>query len=143
VLVLWILRKWAFPKIIETIEARRETLEKSLVQAKQTQEALARAEVRADEIIAKSRAQADDVLAEAKKAASEVIAKGETAAGQRAALIIKEAETRLDSERQKLRQDLRAELADLVAEATEKIIAEKLDKNRDMQLIDRAIKELA
>jgi F-type H+-transporting ATPase subunit b len=58
-------------------------------------------------------------------------------------LIIKEAETRLDSERQKLRQDLRAELADLVAEATEKIIAEKLDKNRDMQLIDRAIKELA
>jgi F-type H+-transporting ATPase subunit b len=55
VLVLWILRKWAFPKIIETIEARRETLEKSLVQAKQTQEALARAEVRADEIIAKGR----------------------------------------------------------------------------------------
>lgn len=142
VIVLLVLRRWAFPKLISTIEERRQTLEKSLVQAHKTEEALVRAETKADEIIAKARANADEVVAGAKKAAAEVIAKGETAAGERAALIIKEAEDRLSSERQKLREELRRELANLVADATEKIIDEKLDKERDMNLIERSIKEV-
>jgi ATP synthase F0 subunit b len=141
-IVLWIFKRWILPPILKTLEQRRMTLEESLEQAKENQEALARAETRADEIIAKARASADEALAEAKKSAAEVIAKGETAAAMRAALIIKDAESRLSTEREKLRQELRAELAGLVADATEKIISEKLDKSRDMRLIDQAIKEL-
>ena len=142
-IVLLVFKRWILPPIMKTLEQRRRTLEQSLEQAKKTEETLAKAETRADVIIAHSRAQADKVIAEAKKAAAEAIAKGETAAAERAALIIKEAEARLESERKKLRQELRAELTDLVADATEKIISEKLDAKHDMDMIDRAIKELA
>jgi F0F1-type ATP synthase membrane subunit b/b' len=55
-------------------------------------------------------------------------------------LIVREAESRLSEEREKLRGELREELAVLVADATEKIIHEKLDDKRDMSLIERAIK---
>jgi F-type H+-transporting ATPase subunit b len=143
VLVLLVLRKWVVPKLVETMDKRRETLEQSLTNAKATEEALAKAEVRAEEILSKARAQADEALAEAKDAGSGIIAKAESAAGARAELIIKEAESRLEEEREKLRTELRAELADLVADATEKIIHEKLDEKRDMSLIERAIKGLA
>jgi F-type H+-transporting ATPase subunit b len=143
ILVLLILRRWVFPKLISTLEQRQQTLEKSLVQAKKTEEVLAKAEVRAEEILARARAQADEVLGEAKQAAAGAIAAGETAAAKRGELIIKEAEARLSDERDKLRQELRAELADLVADATEKIIEERLDKSRDMSLIERAIKGMA
>lgn len=142
-IVLAVFKRWILPPIMKTLEQRRKALAESLEHAKAAEETLAKAEVHADEIIAKARDNADEVLAAAKKAAADVIAKGETAAGQRAALIIKEAEKRLGTERDKLRQELRTELAALVADATEKIITEKLDKSRDMQLIDRAIKELA
>lgn len=143
IIVLLILRRWVFPKLVATIEQRQQTLENSLVQAKKTQEALASAETKAEEILARARAQADEALAEAKKAAAAIIADGETAAGKRAALIIKEAEMRLEEERKKLRQELRQELAVLVAEATEKIIEQKLDAKHDMSLIERTIRSLA
>jgi F-type H+-transporting ATPase subunit b len=140
VLVLLILRKWVVPKLVATMDKRRETLEQSLSNAKATEEALAKAEAKAEEILGRARAQADEALAEAKDAATGVIQKAEAAAGRRAEMIIKEAETRLGEEREKLRAELRAEMADLVADATEKIIHEKLDAKQDMSLIERAIK---
>jgi F-type H+-transporting ATPase subunit b len=142
-LVLLILRKLIVPKLVETIDKRRETLEQSLEHARQTEEALAQAETRAEDILTRARAQADEALAEAKDAGAGIVAQAETAAGERAGLIVKEAEARLGEEREKLRTELRAELADLVADATEKIIHEKLDPKRDMSLIERAIKGIA
>jgi F-type H+-transporting ATPase subunit b len=139
-IVLWVLRKWVVPKLVDTLDKRQSALEKSLKDAKATEEALARAETKADEILNKARAQADEALAEAKKAGMDAVAKAESAAAGRAELIIKEAESRLKDERQKLRQELRKELADLVADATEKIVAEKLDEKHDRSLIERVIK---
>jgi F-type H+-transporting ATPase subunit b len=139
-IVLFILKHWALPKLLATLDARRESLENSLVQAKQTEETLAKAEASAEEILTMARTHADQALAEAKKAAGGVIADAETAAAQRAITIVKEAEAHLSEEREKLRQELRNELAELVADATEKIIHEKLDVKRDMSLIERAIR---
>lgn len=143
VLVVLILRRWVTPKLIETIDKRRETLEQSLEHAKQTEETLAKAEASAADILSRARAQADEALAEAKDAGAGVVAKAETAAAERANLIIKEAESRLSEEREKLRLELRSELAELVADATEKIIHEKLDEKRDMSLIERAIRGIS
>jgi len=143
VLVFLILRKWVVPKLVGVMEQRRQTLEQSLENARATEEALAKAQAAAEEILSKARSLADEALAEAKDAGAGIVAKAETAAGQRAELIVKEAESRLDEERQKLRTELRAELADLVADATETIIREKLDDKRDMSLIERAIKGIS
>ena len=140
VLVFLILRKWVVPKLVATMDKRRQTLEDSLEHARKTEETLAKAEARAEEILGKARAQADEALAEAKKAASGRIAEAEVQAAERAARIIKEAETRLGEEREKLRQELRGELTKLVADATERIIDEKLDAKQDMSLIERAIR---
>jgi F-type H+-transporting ATPase subunit b len=139
-IVLAVFRKWVIPKIVATMDERQATLEESLKNAKATEEALARAEIKAEEILSRARTQADEALAEAKKAGQAAIAEAEDAAAGRASLIIKEAETRLGQERDKLRQELRAELADLVADATEKVIEAKIDAKADMSLIERAIK---
>jgi len=143
VLLLLILRRWVLPKLVATIDARRETLEKSLEQAKQTEETLAKAETKAEDILTKARVQADESLAEAKKAAASHIADAEAKAAERASLIIKDAEASLSEEREKLSQELRKELAVLVADATEKIIDEKLDPKQDMSLIERALRGVA
>ena len=143
VIVLWVFKRWILPPILRTLEQRRQTLEAGLVNAKQTEETLAKAEAKSEEILGKARALADAALAEAKQAAGGVIADAEAAAERRAGLIVKEAEAKLSQEREKLRQELRAELAELVADATEKIIQEKLDPKRDMSLIERAIRGLA
>lgn len=142
-IVLLILRRYVFPKLVATLEARRSALEQSLAQAKETEEVLARAETKAEEILAKARANADQALAEAKKTAETIVADAEGAAAERAKLIVQEAEAHLEQERAKLREQLREELADLVADATEKIIHVKLDAQRDRSLIEQSLRELA
>lgn len=142
VIVLLILRRYVFPKLVATLEKRREALEQSLVQAKQTEEALAQAEVKVEEILTQARLSADEILGESRRSAETVIAKAETAAEERAGHIIKEAEEHLEQERSQLKEDLRRELAGLVSEATEKIIRIKLDASHDRKLVEDSLKEL-
>jgi F-type H+-transporting ATPase subunit b len=141
-LVMLILRRYVFPKLVATLEARRKTLEESLAQAKRTEEALERAELKAEEILAKARASADQAMADAKTQADTIIAAGETAASERAARIIKEAEASLGKEREKLHSELRKELADLVVTATEKVLRQKIDASEDRALIEKSLKDL-
>ena len=139
-IVLLIFKRWILPPLTKTLEERRKTLDKSLVQAKETEEALARAEAKAEELLAKARDQADEALAEAKKAGVESISQAEAAAAKRADLIVRDAEKHLGQEREKLRTELKAELADLVAEASGKIIQQKLDDKADRTLIEKVVK---
>lgn len=142
VIVLLILRRWIYPKLVATLEERRKTLEDSLVQARQTEEVLQKAEAKADELLQAARAQADAALADAGTRADEIIAKGETAASERAVRIIKDAEAHLAQERQQLHDQLREELADLVAVATEKVLQAKINEREDRSLIERSLREI-
>jgi len=142
VIVLLILRRWVFPKLVQTLEARRKALEDSLAQARLTEEALAKAEAKAEDILARARAAADTAMADARSQAEKVISAAETEAGVRAARLIKEAEAQLTQEHNKLRDELKAELAGLVATATEKVLRQKLDQKTDRALIEDSLKEL-
>jgi len=141
-IVLLILQRWVFPKLVATLEERRKALEESLDQARLTEETLQKAEAKAGEILQAARAQADAALAEAHTKAEEIISKGEAAASERGARIIAEAEERLGQERERLHSELRGELAELVAVATEKVLRQKLNEREDRKLIEQSLKEL-
>ena len=142
-LVMLILRRYVFPKLVATLEARRQALEESLAQAKRTEEALERAEQKSEELLAKARAQADQAMADAKTRADQLIAAGEASAAERAARIIKEAEAQLGKEREKLHSELKKELAELVVTTTEKVLRHKVDTKEDRALIEKSLKDLA
>lgn len=141
-IVLFILQRWVFPRLVATLEARRKVLEDSLLQAKQTEETLAKAESRAGDILAKARKQADSALTDAKKEAESLIAKAETEAGERGARIVKDAEAHLAQERQRLHDELKKELTELVAVTTEKVLRTKLNEREDRALIEKSVKEM-
>jgi len=142
VIVLLIIKRWVLPPLTKTLEDRRQTLEKSLVQAKETEETLARAEEQAGQILHKTREQADTAILEAKTQAREVVSAAEGDAHVQSLRIIKEAEAQLAQERAKLRDELKEELAGLVTEATEKVLRTKLTASDDRRLIEQSIKEL-
>ena len=142
VIVLLVFKRWILPPIIKTLEERRKVVEDSLLKAKQTEEKLAEAEAQAEKIILSAREQADEALAEARVSAKEGLAKAESAAGEQAARIIKDAQEHLAQERNKLRAQLKGELADLVVLTTEKVLRKKLDAHEDARLVEQSIREL-
>lgn len=142
VIVLLVLRRWVFPKLTATIEARRRALEESLVKAKETEEALTRAEAQAGQIIKAAREQADRAMSDANNQAKDIIAKAEATADAHAKRLVEEANERLSHEHLKLQEQLKGELTDLVVMTTEKVLRQKVNQAEDRRLVERQVKEL-
>ncbi len=142
-IVLFVLRKYVFTKLVATLESRRETLEKSLVQAKETEQALADAQTTAGKILKEAQADADKLLGDARSEARTVISEAETVGATKAERIILDARDQLDQERNRLKSELKSELAGLVVAATEKVLKEKMTDSRDKELVNKAVKELS
>jgi F-type H+-transporting ATPase subunit b len=140
VIVLLILRQFVFKKLIATLEARRQTVEDSLKHAAETEEKLKKTEETIAGMLAEARKQADDVVGASHKEASQLVEAAEAKAVQRAEHIVKEAKSQMDVEITKAREALKTETAKLVAQATEKIIKEKLNATKDATLISAALK---
>lgn len=141
-IVLWILRRYVFPKLVASLEQRRQVLEQSLIQAKQTEDALKAAHLSASELLKKAQHQADLTLAETEKKAQALLREAESKGAVQAERILAEAHKATELERLRLKRELKHELGDLVVAATEKILRQKLTSAHDKALIRQNLKEV-
>lgn len=141
VLVLLLLRKYVYGRLVETLEARRKAVEESLDKATAAAKELEEAEKRVAEMIEKARHEAEDIVVLAHKEAVMMVEEAETKAGKKAEHIVKQAEERLKQDIEAARTELRHEAAGLVALATEKVLRQKVDSKADKDLIAQALKE--
>lgn len=139
-IVLVILRIFVFGKLVQTLEARRQTVEQSLQHAAETEAKMKAAEKNIAGMLAEARTEADEVVAASHKEATQMLKAAEDKAAKRAEHIVTEAKAQMDVELGKARDNLKAETAQLVALATGKILGEKLDASKDEKLIATALK---
>lgn len=140
VLVL-ILGKFVYPALMKAVEGRREQIEAGMKEAKQAEEKLAKTEEKIAKMFADARKEADDVIARSATEASSMVAEAEEKAKERANQIVADAHTQLEADVRKARQALKQETIELVVLATEKVVDEKLDKQKDVALISKALEE--
>lgn len=142
-ILVGILGKFVYPILIKSIDARREQIEAGMKEAKEAEEALAKAEAKVSELLAEARKEADDILARTQKEASEVVAIAEGKAKTRADQIVADARAQLDLDVAKAREVLKKDTVELVALATERVVGEKLDAQKDAELVKKALTEKA
>lgn len=136
-----ILAKFVYPALIKAIDARRDQIEAGMKEAKQAEEALTTAEAKVADMLADARKEADEIIARSHTEATAMVADAEDKAKTRAEQIVADARTQLDAEVRKAREALKSETVQLVALATEKVLDEKLDANKDTNLIKGALKQ--
>ena len=141
ILVLLFLRKYVYGKLVDTLEARRTEVLGSLEAAKQAAEDLDKAEAKVEKLLAEARQESADIVATAHKEAVALVEEAESKAQKKADHIVHEAKAQLDGEILKARNALKKETKALVAEATEKIIGQKLTSAADEKLIEEALRE--
>ncbi|HEU5187754.1 MAG TPA: F0F1 ATP synthase subunit B [Candidatus Saccharimonadales bacterium] len=141
VIVFIILRQFVLKKVFATLESRRKTVDDSLKHAAETEKKLKTVETDISVMLGEARTQADDILAASHKEAAHMVEAAEGKAAKRAEHIVAEARAQMANDITQARAALKAETAKLVAAATEKIIAQKLDAQKDAVLIERALKE--
>jgi F-type H+-transporting ATPase subunit b len=141
-LTLYILAKFAFPRIGEALDKRQRAIEESI-------EASERTKAEADKLLAEyrerlgeARHQAEEIVQRARKAAEATQSESlEKARVQREELM---EQTRRDIEQETRRaiSEIRSEVADLTVLATEKVTRKSLDEADQRRLVEEALGEL-
>jgi F-type H+-transporting ATPase subunit b len=142
-LMLAILARWVYPEIVRLAEARQQAVAQQLTEA---EKARADAEAKLKDAQAKlddARKTAQGVIDAAGKSAEQLRAEMKDKAEAEAKRIAESARKQIEVERDKAIQAVRGEVADLVVEATQKVLGEAIDSQTHKKLIDKAIAEVA
>jgi F-type H+-transporting ATPase subunit b len=141
-IVLFVLKRWAFGPIQRVIDERRERIRRAVEEAD-----AARAEARElleehRQLIGRARSDAQEILDIAKRDAAAMTArmKEETAVERDRRL--EETRRQIEAETRRALEEIRAEVAELSLIAAEKVTRGALDDRDQRRLIDEAIGEL-
>jgi F-type H+-transporting ATPase subunit b len=139
---MYILGKFAFPRIAEALDRRQKAIEDSIDAAERTRTEAEQILAEYRERLAEARGQADEIVARARKTGE--AAETEILADARAKREEMMEQTRRDIEAETRRaiQEIRAEVADLTVLATEKVARKSLTEDDQKRLVDEALSEL-
>ncbi|TAJ23250.1 MAG: ATP synthase F0 subunit B [Nitrospirae bacterium] len=142
-ILLWVLWKFAFPPILETLETRERKIRESLEQADRHR---AEAERKMQEYELKLSAaakEAETVLAQAKERAQRLLEENEQRLQAEADRIKGDAHREIEHERRKAVQDIRNQATDLALLVAEKVVGRSLSDADHRRLADEALQAVA
>lgn len=139
---MWVLGKFAFPRIQEALDRRassiRESIEAAERQRRESDELLEEYRQRLTE----AREQADDIMARARRAAETAEAEAAEAGREKREELVGAAKRDIEAETRRSLEQIRREVADLTVQATEKAIRKSLDAEDQRRLVEEALSEV-
>lgn len=141
-LLFWILKKWAFPAILSSVEAREKALEEAIDAAKRDRDEAARllAEHRAR--IEGARDDAQKLIAEGRAVAEKMRADLLEKTRQEQQDMLERARRDIGVERDKAIAQLRREAVDLAIAGATKVVEENLDTDKNRKLVEEFLTSL-
>ena len=141
VLVFFLLKKFAFKPIVKIMDERHKVIEDGVRLGQKMEKEQAKLDEEKARIVREARHEADGIIATAHKEAREVARDAEKAAQVKADAVMADAELRIKEETDHARRKLEKEISELVGEATEAVVGEKVDNAKDKALIEKTVKE--
>jgi F-type H+-transporting ATPase subunit b len=135
ILLLLILRLWAWKPILDMLEKRKQTIAQGLEDARVAAEARANAEKEAAGILAKAQKDAAQVVREASERADKLAVDIKVAAEKEAQKLHEAAAAEAEQAKLQHLGELRGQVAALAMAATHKLIGESLDEKRQRSLL--------
>jgi F-type H+-transporting ATPase subunit b len=139
---MWVLSRWAFPRIQEALDRRANAIRESI-------EAAQRQRQEADELLAEyrerlteARQQAEDIAARAHKASEAAVAEATAEGRTKREELVAAARRDIEAETRRSLERIRREVADLTVLATERLTRKSLDDEDQKRLVEEALAEV-
>ncbi len=140
--LFWVIKRFALDKIVAMLEERRKTIDKGVTLGLEMEKEKSDLDDKVEELLRKARTEGDKIIAESQAEAGAIIKEADAAAGRKADALMAEAHNRIEDDIQRAKHELKQEMVQLVGQATEAIIREKVDAGKDAKLIERALEEV-
>jgi F-type H+-transporting ATPase subunit b len=136
------LQKFAYKPVRKILEQRRSAIEEAMANAERIKKQLADAEATRLSIIQKAGEKADSIIAEAEKSAAIVAEQRAREATRQAEDIIKNAHEASVLDRNRLMEELKRHLGELVIQTTEKVTGKVLTAEDQARLNTETLRQL-
>ena len=142
VLLILVLKKFAWKPILSAVDQRNESISNSLLAAEKARDEIASLTANNEQIIAQAKLDRDALLKEAREMKNEIISKAKETATNEADKIISSAKEQITNDKMKALTELKNQVAAISIEMAEKVLGSELS-NADAQkdLVNRALKE--
>jgi F-type H+-transporting ATPase subunit b len=140
--LLLILRKFAWPALLGAVEAREKALEEQLAEAERNRAEAARLLAQHEKLIAEGRATAHALLTDARTAAEKERALAMEKTRQEQEELLERARRDIAAERDRAVADLRREAVDLSLAAASKLLGERLNSDSDRRIVQEYLANL-
>ena len=141
-LLFWILKKWAFPAILSSVEAREKALEEAIDAAKRDRDEAARLLAEHKAQIEGARDDAQKIIAEGRAVAEKMRADLLDKARLEQQEMLERARRDIGVERDKAIAQLRREAVDLAIAGATKVVEENLDNDKNRKLVEEFLSSL-
>lgn len=138
-ILLWVLAKYAFPPILETLEARERKIRESLEQADRHRAEAERKMQEYEAKLATAAKEAEALFTAARERAQRVQEENEQRLQADAERIKGDAQREIDAERRKAVQDIRNQTTELALLVAEKVVGRSLNDADHRRLADEAL----
>jgi F-type H+-transporting ATPase subunit b len=137
-----LLARFAWRPLLDALEARQETIRKSLDDARQAKEELQRLRVESARILAEARAEAANIMSTTRSDAARFADEMKQKARADAAAVVKNAQREIDGQTARAVQSIRREAIDLSVAIAGKILRRDISKADNERLVDETIREI-
>ena len=142
ILLVLVLKKFAWKPILSAVDQRNESISNSLLAAEKARDEIASLTSNNEQIIAQAKIDRDALLKEARDMKNEIILHAKDTASKEADKIISSAKEQISNEKMKALTELKNQVAAISIEMAEKVLGSELS-NVDAQkdLVSQALKE--
>jgi F-type H+-transporting ATPase subunit b len=140
--LLWLLAKFAWRPLLRALEARQETIRKSLDDAQQAKQELERLNKESAQILRNAHAEAESIIIKSRAEAEKFREEMKQKARADAEGIIREAQRQIQTETGRALRQIRSEIADMSVAIASKLIQRNFSREDNNELIEDTLKQM-
>ena len=137
IILLVLLRLFLFKPVVGMLDARAQRVRDSMEQAEQARRAAEQAEADRQALLAETRREAEQIRARADEQAKRILADADARAKERQQMAEQQAEATARQIEERVMAQVRAQLADLVVTAVDRVTRGALDANAQRGLVQQ------
>ena len=137
IILLVLLRLFLFKPVVGMLDARAQRVRDSMEQAEQARRAAEQAETDRQALLAETRREAEQIRARADEQAKRILADADARAKERQQMAEQQAEATARQIEERVMAQVRAQLADLVVTAVDRVTRGALDANAQRGLVQQ------
>lgn len=140
---VWFCMRFVWPPIIKAIETRQATIAQALADAEAARKEQADTQTQVEEELQQAKLKAQEIVDAANRRRNEIIDEAKADAEVTKANIIRQGHAEVESERKRVQEELRLQVANLAIAGAEKIVGQQINKAANNEIIDKLVADLS